>query len=64
MTDKKLPHDHGQKIERELEHMPGTEAFQTVADIFKQMGDGSRVRIFCFSATAKNVSSTFLLWWT
>ena len=46
MTDKKLPHDHGQKIERELEHMPGTEAFQTVADIFKQMGDGSRVRIF------------------
>lgn len=46
MAERKLPHDHGQKIEQELEHMPDPEAFQTVADIFKQMGDGSRVRIF------------------
>ena len=41
-----LPHDHGQSMEHELEHMPQVGQFQTVADIFKQMGDGSRVRIF------------------
>ena len=41
-----LPHDHGQAIERELEHMPSVENFQQVADIFKQLGDGSRIRIF------------------
>ena len=33
-------------MERELEHMPCVEDFQTVADIFKQLGDGSRIRIF------------------
>ena len=38
--------DHGQTIEQELEHMPSVEIFQTVADIFKQLGDGSRIRIF------------------
>ena len=41
-----LPHDHGQSMEHELGHMPQVAQFQTVADIFKQMGDGSRVRIF------------------
>ena len=46
MPQKILPHDHGQPIERELEHMPGVEAFQIVSDIFKQLGDGSRIRIF------------------
>lgn len=46
MTEKKLPHDHGQKIEKSLTCMPGTEDFQTIADVFKQLGDGSRVRIF------------------
>ena len=46
MDGKKLPHDHGQPMERELKHMPSVEEFQTVADIFKQLGDGSRIRIF------------------
>ena len=46
MTDTRLPHDHGQSIEKELDQMPGAEVFQTAADIFKQLGDGSRVRIF------------------
>lgn len=46
MVQNHLPHDHGQTIEQELEHMPSTENFQTVADIFKQLGDGSRIRIF------------------
>lgn len=46
MDEKKLPHDHGQSMERELDHMPSVAEFQTAADIFKQLGDGSRIRIF------------------
>ena len=46
MDERKLPHDHGQSMERELDHMPSVEEFQTAADIFKQLGDGSRIRIF------------------
>ena len=46
MAGRALPHDHGQSMERELEHMPSVDNFQTVADIFKQLGDGSRIRIF------------------
>lgn len=46
MTDYRLPHDHGQNIEQNLAQLPSIDDFQTVADIFKQMGDGSRVRIF------------------
>ena len=46
MPQKKLPHDHGQPIEHGLETMPRTEDFQIVSDIFKQLGDGSRIRIF------------------
>lgn len=43
---KTLPHDHGQKFEQMREQIPGPEAFQIVANLFKQMGDLSRVRIF------------------
>ena len=43
---KTLPHDHGQKFEQMREQIPGPEAFHIVADLFKQMGDLSRVRIF------------------
>ena len=46
MPQNHLPHNHGQNMEQELEHMPSVEDFQTVADIFKQLGDGSRIRIF------------------
>ena len=46
MDERKLPHDHGQSMERELDHMPSVAEFQTAADIFKQLGDGSRIRIF------------------
>ncbi len=46
MQNMSLPHDHGQIMEQELKHMPSVENFQTVADIFKQLGDGSRIRIF------------------
>ena len=46
MPQNHLPHNHRQNMEQELEHMPSVEDFQTVADIFKQLGDGSRIRIF------------------
>ncbi len=46
MPDIPLPHNHGQTIEQELRHMPSVENFQAVADVFKQLGDGSRIRIF------------------
>ena len=46
MANPHLPHDHGQTIEQELEHMPSAGDFQIVADILKQLGDGSRIRIF------------------
>ncbi len=46
MGDMHLPHDHGQAIEKELEHMPRVEDFQAVADLFRQLCDGSRIRIF------------------
>lgn len=42
----KLPHNHGQAIEYELNNMPSQTNFQTVAAVFKQLGDGSRLRIF------------------
>lgn len=46
MPEQTLPHDHGQKIDNVLEHMPLPEHFQTLADVFKQLGDSSRIRIF------------------
>lgn len=46
MEQRSLPHDHGQSIAWELDHMPKAEEFQLVADIFKQLCDGSRIRIF------------------
>ena len=32
---KQLPHDHGQAMEHELDHMPSAGEFQTAAEIFK-----------------------------
>ncbi len=46
MPDYPLPHNHGQRIEKGLDHMPKDEDFQTVAYMFKQLGDESRIRIF------------------
>lgn len=56
MPQNHLPHNHGQSIEQELEHMPSVENFQTVADIFKQLGDGSRIRIFGCCVIVRNAS--------
>lgn len=41
-----LPHSHGQAIELYPDKMPPAEDFQVIADIFKQLGDSSRIRIF------------------
>ena len=46
MSNQALPHDHGQNSGQKFDHMPGICDFQTVSDIFKQLGDGSRIRIF------------------
>ncbi len=46
MPEIQLPHYHGYPIEHELDQVPPLENFQIVADIFKQLGDGSRLKIF------------------
>ena len=46
MEKKSLPHDHGQIIEKEHERIPEESEFNTVSDVFKQLCDGSRIRIF------------------
>ena len=46
MTSTPLPHYHGQPPEPTLAAMPDTESFQTIAELLKQLGDSSRIRIF------------------
>lgn len=48
MTDHILPHNHGKHLNTELliDNIAKTEDFQIVADLFKVLGDNSRVRIF------------------
>ncbi len=41
-----LPHNHGQHIDDIITHMPETCDFQCIADIFRLLGDSSRIRIF------------------
>ena len=41
----KLPHNH-QEDETALEQLPSLENCQMTADVFRQLGDGNRVRIF------------------
>ena len=47
MSQIHLPHDHGHGNEEHiLEHLPQGEAIQEVAELFKQLSDGTRIRIF------------------
>ena len=46
MPETKLPHDHGQPIEQKLGGLPSPEGFQMVADLYKHLGDPTRLRIF------------------
>ena len=45
MAVKRLPHDHGQNIDIVLAKLPSQEDCVQVAEIFKQISDGSRLRI-------------------
>ena len=46
MSHRHLPHDHGLPLEALLHALPEIEDFQSLADIFKQLSDGSRLRLF------------------
>jgi len=46
MEKRVLPHDHGQTPEQVLEELPSAEGFAAVSELFRQLSDGSRVRIF------------------
>lgn len=47
MSKINLPHDHGQEIEKRLgDHMPKSGDFDIVSEIFRQLGDSSRIKIF------------------
>lgn len=41
-----LPHNHGEKSEAVFNHLPSTEDFMTVSELFRQLGDASRIKIF------------------
>ena len=41
-----LPHDHDHTSHHILAHMPSAEDFTVMADLFKQLSDSTRVRIF------------------
>ena len=55
-----LPHQHGQSREQLLKHMPEAEYFQIIADIFKQLSDPTRLRIFWILCHCEAVSYTHL----
>jgi DNA-binding transcriptional ArsR family regulator len=46
MEHDKLPHDHGQSPEEVMEKCPSAEDFQTMAELLRQLSDGSRVKLF------------------
>lgn len=46
MEQHTLPHHHGQSTSQLLDHMPTQENFQITSDIFKQLSDPTRIRIF------------------
>ena len=41
-----LPHDHHSAMEEQFDHKPAPEAFEVTADLFRLMGDLTRVRLF------------------
>ncbi|MDO4438921.1 MAG: metalloregulator ArsR/SmtB family transcription factor [Eubacteriales bacterium] len=46
MSECKTPHDHGQCLEADFSHMPETEDFMIVSEVFKQLSDSSRMKLF------------------
>ena len=41
-----LPHQHDEKAEQLLQHIPEAENFTLLADLFGQLSDGTRLRLF------------------
>ena len=41
-----LPHDHGTSSRHTLSHIPSNDEFLQISDIFKQLADPTRIRIF------------------
>lgn len=46
MSSALLPHDHGASMEKHMDCVPATDDFQILSDIFRLLGDSSRLRIF------------------
>jgi len=46
MEKRPLPHQHHQKIEASMDHMPALEEFGVISEVFKLLGDSTRVRLF------------------
>ena len=46
MDISKLPHHHSGHSHSLLPHLPPEQDFQTIAELFRQLGDSSRLRLF------------------
>ena len=46
MENNHLPHQHDLNAEKLFDHMPAQEAFIGAAELFRLMGDGTRIRLF------------------
>ena len=46
MPKRILPHNHGENLELLLERIPETEGLNLAADLFKEVSDSTRLRIF------------------
>lgn len=46
MSHVHLPHDHGQKMEEIIASIPDADQVSTLAEMFRQLSDGSRLRLF------------------
>ena len=46
MNEMKLPHHHHDETEAMFDHMPKPEEFSAAADLFRLMGDNTRLKLF------------------
>ncbi len=46
MSHTPLPHDHGHNLEHITSSLPKMEDFQTISELFRQLSDVTRIRIF------------------
>lgn len=46
MSEIHLPHNHNMHTENILEQLPKEDEFQIIPDLFRQLSDSSRIRIF------------------